>query len=66
MATFYLRTRTGLACKKAGGRHALYIAGKDRYADKKEVVFVEDKNLPLWAKNADDFFSQADDNVASK
>lgn len=62
MATFYLRTRTGLACKKAGRRHALYIAGKDRYADKKEVVFVEDKNLPVWAKNADEFFSQADDN----
>jgi MobA/MobL family len=62
MATFYLRTRTGLACKKAGRRHALYIAGKDRYADKKEVVFVEDKNMPAWAKDADDFFTQADDN----
>jgi hypothetical protein len=62
MATFYLRTRTGLACKKAGRKHALYIAGKDRYSDKTEVQFVIDGNLPLWAKNADEFFVQADDN----
>lgn len=62
MATFYLRTRTGLACKKAGQRHAMYIAGKDRYADKNEVVFVADKNLPAWAKDADEFFTQADGN----
>ena len=62
MATFYLRTRTGLACKKAGQRHALYIAGKDRYADKTEVVLVMDKNLPAWAKDADEFFAQADNN----
>lgn len=62
MATFYLRTRTGLACKKAGRRHAMYIAGKDRYADKNEVVFVVDKNLPAWATNADEFFTQADNN----
>lgn len=62
MATFYLRTRTGLACKKAGRKHALYIAGKDRYSDKTEVQFVLDGNLPLWAKNADEFFVQADDN----
>jgi hypothetical protein len=61
MATFYLRTRTGLACKKAGSKHALYIAGKDRYAVKAEVQFVIDRNLPTWAINADEFFVQADD-----
>jgi MobA/MobL family len=62
MATFYLRTRTGLASKREGRKHALYIAGKDRYSDKTEVHFVVDKNLPVWAKNADEFFVQADDN----
>ena len=62
MATFYLRTRTGLACKQAGQKHALYIAGKDRYADKNEVVCVLDKHLPAWAKNADEFFTHADKN----
>jgi MobA/MobL family len=62
MATFYLRTRTGLACRKAGRRHAAYIAGKQQYCDKTEVKFVIDKNLPAWAKNADEFFAAADDN----
>lgn len=65
MATFYLRTRTGLASKKAGKRHALYISGTDRYADKTEVQFVVDKNLPSWANNADEFFAEADQNERS-
>ncbi len=62
MATFYLRTRTGLACKKAGRRHAAYIAGTQQYCDKSEVKHVIDKNLPTWAKNADEFFAAADEN----
>ncbi len=62
MATFYLRTRTGLACKRAGQSHALYIAGLAKYKDKTEVQFVIDKNLPLWATSADDFFTKADEN----
>jgi hypothetical protein len=65
MATFYLRTRTGLACKKAGQSHALYIAGLAKYKDKTEVQFVIDKNLPTWASNADDFFTKADENERS-
>lgn len=65
MATFYLRTRTGLASKKAARRHALYISGQDRYADKTEVQFVIDKNLPSWANTADDFFAEADQNERS-
>lgn len=60
MATFYLRTRTGLACKKAGQSHALYIAGLAQYKNKTEVQLVIDKNLPSWALNADDFFTKAD------
>jgi hypothetical protein len=62
MPTFYLRTRTGLACKKAGRRHAAYIAGKQQYCDKSEVKFIIDKNLPTWANNADEFFAAADEN----
>ena len=60
MATFYLRTRSGLACKKAGANHSAYIAGVGRYADKQEVKTVIDKNLPLWATDGEDFFQKAD------
>jgi MobA/MobL family len=60
MATFYLRTRTGLACKSAGAKHSAYIAGEDKYTDKDEVKFVIDKNLPKWAKDGKDFFTRAD------
>lgn len=60
MATFYLRTRTGLACHGAGAKHAAYIAGEDKYADKDEVKFVIDKNLPKWATDGKDFFDKAD------
>jgi hypothetical protein len=38
----------------------MYIAGIGRYADKKEVIFVGDYNLPEWAENAGDFFENAD------
>jgi len=62
MPTYYLRTRTGLAFKKAGRRHAAYIAGKKQYCDKSEVKFVIDKNLPTWANDADEFFAAADEN----
>lgn len=60
MATFYLRTRTGLACHGAGAKHAAYIAGEDKYADKNEVKAVIDKNMPKWAKDGKDFFDKAD------
>jgi hypothetical protein len=60
MATFYLRTRSGLACKKAGTNHSAYIAGVGRYADKQEVKTVIDKNLPHWAIDGEDFFQKAD------
>lgn len=60
MATFYLRTRSGLACKNAGSNHSAYIAGEDRYADKAEVKIVIDKNLPQWATDGHDFFQKAD------
>ena len=62
MATFYLRTRSGLACKKAGANHAAYVAGVGRYSQKHEVVAVIDKNLPAWATDGRDFFQKADVN----
>jgi hypothetical protein len=60
MATYFCRTRTGLACNKAGGKHARYISGEDKFADKTEVKAVIDKNLPKWAKDGIDFFDKAD------
>lgn len=60
MATFYLRTRSGLACKNAGGNHSAYIAGVGRYSNKHEVIAVIDKNLPAWAADGKDFFQKAD------
>ena len=62
MATFYLRTRSGLACKKAGANHSAYIAGVGRYSNKHEVIAVIDKNLPQWATDGRDFFNKADVN----
>jgi MobA/MobL family len=62
MATFYLRTRTGLASKGAGKNHVRYISGIGKHADKHEVKFVVDKFIPSFAKNAEDFFHQADKN----
>lgn len=60
MATFFVSTNTGLASKGAGGKHADYVAGLGEYAEKDEVKSVIDKNLPKWAKDGKDFFSQAD------
>lgn len=62
MATFYLRTRSGLACKKSGANHSAYIAGVGRYSNKHEVIAVIDKNLPQWATDGRDFFQKADVN----
>jgi MobA/MobL family len=61
MATFFLRTRTGKACNGAGKKHVQYISGIGRYKEKGEVKFVIDKNLPSWAKTAQDFFAAADE-----
>ncbi|MDR0776859.1 MAG: MobA/MobL family protein [Azonexus sp.] len=65
MATYFLRTRTGKAATGAGHKHALYISGQDKYADKNEVLAVVDKNLPVWAKDGIDFFKKADENERS-
>lgn len=44
-----------------GAKHALYVAGDGRYADRDDVLHVEDGNLPKWAGNAVDFFKAADE-----
>jgi hypothetical protein len=62
MATYFLRTRTGKAVSGAGKKHAEYVSGQDKYADKNEVQAVVDKNLPKWAKDGIDFFKKADEN----
>lgn len=62
MATNYLATRTGSAGKGAGGKHATYISGLDRHADKTEVQAVIDKNIPASvAKDGLEFFQKADE-----
>ncbi len=62
MATNYLSTRTGTAGAGAGCKHAAYISGLDRHADKTEVQAVIDKNIPASvAKDGLAFFKQADE-----
>lgn len=43
-----------------GKKHALYIAGQGNYAEKDDVVFVVDVNMPSWARDGADFFDAAD------
>jgi len=62
MATNYVSTRTGTAGKGAGAKHAAYISGLDRYAEKDEVKTVLDKNIPASvAKDGLEFFQKADE-----
>ena len=62
MATNYLATRTGTAGTGAGAKHAAYISGLDRHADKTEVQAVMDKNIPASvAKDGLAFFQKADE-----
>lgn len=43
-----------------GGKHALYIAGQGNYADKDDVIYLLDVNMPTWARDGADFFAAAD------
>lgn len=61
-----MRTRVQHTAYKTGARgrgrvHADYIAGKGKNADKEDVIFLHDGNLPSWAKDAGDFFEAADE-----
>jgi len=60
MATDFVQASNG----RNGKNHAAYIAGEGRYADKNEVIFSEDGNLPQWAKSAAEFFAAADKHEA--
>jgi len=44
-----------------GAKHALYVAGEGKYADRDDVMHMEDGNLPKWASNAVEFFKAADE-----
>lgn len=43
-----------------GQKHASYIAGQGKYAEKADVIFVADVNMPWWARDGADFFGVAD------
>jgi co-chaperonin GroES (HSP10) len=43
-----------------GKKHALYIAGQGSYAERDDVVFMIDVNMPSWARDGADFFDAAD------
>lgn len=43
-----------------GKKHAQYIGGQANYADKDDVVFLLDVNMPNWARDGIDFFDAAD------
>lgn len=60
MATDFVQASNG----RNGKNHSAYIAGEGRYADKNEVIFFEDGNLPQWAKSAVAFFAAADKHEA--
>ena len=44
-----------------GKKHALYVAGQGKYADRSDVVLLLDGNLPKWAIDGADFFAAADE-----
>lgn len=44
-----------------GASHARYIAGEGKFAERDDVVYMEDGNLPEWAKDAEEFFAAADE-----
>lgn len=43
-----------------GQKHASYIAGQGKYAEKADVIFMADVNMPRWARDGADFFGFAD------
>lgn len=43
-----------------GTSHAAYIGGGEKYAERKDVIGLLDRNLPSWAKDGVEFFAAAD------
>lgn len=58
MAIYHLHVKTGKVGK--GRAHASYICGTDKFERKSGVEFTESGNLPAWANDALDFWSEAD------
>jgi hypothetical protein len=48
-----------------GAKHAQYVGGEGRQADRDDVLYAEDGNLPNWAGNAVKFFAAADEHERS-
>ena len=60
MATVIQHTAYKNGATGKAGDHADYIAGLGKNSGKEDVIHCEDGNLPLWAKDATDFFRAAD------
>lgn len=58
MASRHFSFKTGKV--GSGAKHALYIAGVGKYADRDDVIHLVDANLPVWASSGDIFFEAAD------
>jgi len=62
MAIYHLTTRTGKAHQGRAVRHGEYIRRVGLYADRKDLAFREDGNLPFWAADDPaDFWRACDD-----
>lgn len=60
MASRHFSFKTGKA--GSGGKHSAYLAGDGKYAERDDVRYVSDHNIPSWAKDGREFFSAADEN----
>src|ERR1035437_502727 len=60
MASRHFSFKTGKV--GAGAKHSAYLAGEGKYAERDDVRYVSDHNLPSWSKNGHEFFIAADEN----
>lgn len=58
MASRHFKTKRGKVGR--GKKHALYIGGQGKYADRDDVIYLGDFNMPSWADDGVDFFDAAD------
>lgn len=59
MAGQHCKAKNG--ARGSGGSHSDYIAGYGRFADRNDVVYCADFNMPSWAKDGTDFFKACDE-----
>lgn len=63
MAIGHCKVKNG--ARGNGAKHAQYVGGEGRHADRDDVLYSEDGNLPKWAGNAVEFFKAADEHERS-